>query len=377
MRILHLTSHLEIGGIGNYVLSLSEQLIRRGHRIIIASDGGQLAGRVRAMGAEHWLLPLHTSVEFSPRVFRAGGDISRRLHAEPVDLLHAHTRVGQVIAARVSRACRIPYVATWHGVYRQNLGRRLWPCTGNRTIAISESVRQHLIGEFKVPEARVRLVWNGVDVDQLARPVEQDALVAFRRANRLPEGSPVVGGLGRLASGGVKGFDLLLGAAARAKERIPDLHVLIAGDGPRREYLEREAARLGLAGSTRFLGAVEDIRLAFAAMDVFVFPARWPEGFGLALIEAMAAGKPVIGTRVGAVPGIIDEGRCGVLVDPEDAAAIAEAIVQLVTDRQAVERLTRAARQRVRDLFSIAGMTDGIEAVYREVLEEASLRPRS
>jgi glycosyltransferase involved in cell wall biosynthesis len=199
MRILHLTSHLEIGGISNYVLSLSEQLVLRGHAVAIASGGGRLAGRARAIGAEHRLAPLDTSAEFSPQVFRAGREIARRLRAEPVDLLHAHTRVGQVTAARVSRACGIPYVTTWHGIYRKNLGRRLWPCTGARTIAISEPVRQHILRDFQVPEQQVRLVWTGVDVDRLAAPVDAAALSRFRQANALPQGSPVVGGLGRLA----------------------------------------------------------------------------------------------------------------------------------------------------------------------------------
>jgi glycosyltransferase involved in cell wall biosynthesis len=371
MRILQITSHLEIGGITNYVLSLSEQLIRRGHHVSIASDGGQGAGRARAMGASHWQVPLHTSVEFSPQVFRAGKEIARRLRSQPADLMHAHTRVGQVVAAQVSRRCRIPYVTTWHGIYRMNPGRWLWPCTGLRTIAISEPVRQHLIDEFRVPEERIRLVWNGVDVAQLELPVPADAVAAFRLAHRLLPGAPVVGGLGRLAAGGVKGFDLILGAAAHARARVPDLQVLIAGDGPGRTFLEAEAARLGLQSSTRFIGATEDVRLVFAALDVFVFPARWPEGFGLALIEAMAAGKPVIGTRVGAVPNILDEGRCGVLVNPEDTEAIGDAVVRLLADRQTVDRFTQAAKRRVHDMFSLEHMTDGIEAVYREVLDGA------
>ena len=369
MRILQLTSHLNTGGVSSYVLSLSRALVRRGHALTIASGGGSLEPQAAAAGIRHWLAPMHTSAEFSPQVFRAARQVLERLRAEPVDVLHAHTRVGQVVADRLSRRTGIPYVTTWHGFFHPNLGRRLWPCAGARTIAISEPVRRHLIEAFHVPTGRIRLVWNGVEPSEFAQRPPAEILARFRVQHRLPEGGPVIGSVGRLASGRVKGFDLLLAAARLLLRRHADLRLLVVGDGPRRPFLEKKVDALGLRECARFTGSLADVRVPLALLDVFVFPVRWPEGFGLALIEAMAAGKPVVATRAGAVPDIVEHGRQALLVEPEDPQALAEAVATLLHDPAAAARLGAAAQQRVRERFSLERVTDEVEAVYREVVK--------
>jgi glycosyltransferase involved in cell wall biosynthesis len=355
MKILQVTSHLNVGGITSYVLALSKILASRGHRLTVASSGGVREAEVSGPGLAHWRVPLGTSAEFSLPVARAIRELSRRLREEPVDLLHAHTRVGQVAAARLSHVLRIPYVTTWHGFYRRNLGRWLWPCTGALTIAISEPVRQHLIRDFRVPPGRTRLIMNGVDVAHFAKRLAPDDVARYReRLGILPD-QPVIGGVGRLASGGVKGFDLLLAAASRLIGEWPELHVLVVGDGPKRPALEEMVRRLGLDARAHFTGAVVDTRLPLAAMDVFVFPVRWPEAFGLSLVEAMAAGKPLVATRIGAVPDIVEDGRTGLLVASGDVEALREGMGQ-------------AAQDAVRQTFTLEQMTAQVEAVYRELV---------
>lgn len=368
MRILQVTSHLDIGGITRYVLSLAQGLQARGHRVILAADGGDLETRAAALGLPQWRLPLHTSAEWSPRVFRAGRQLAARLREEPVDIIHAHTRVAQVVADRLAHQLRIPYVTTWHGVFKRRLGRRLWPCMGDRVIAISPLVREHLIRDFRVPEAHARLVYNGIDATHGAARPDASTLQAYREQWQLPSGQPVIGGIGRMASGRVKGFDLILVAAHLLRETIPGLHVLFVGDGPRRPFLEQIARRLGVQDCVQFVGAAEDVRIPLALMDVFVFPSRWPEGFGLTLVEAMLAGKPVVAMRNGAVEDIVEHEVSGLLVPPEDTAGLARSITRLLKDRALADRLGRAAQARVREAFSLDRMVTQIEAVYREVL---------
>ncbi len=368
MKVLHITSHLNVGGISSYILSLSAALSRRGHRLIIASGGGQLEPQARMLGLTHWRVPLQTKTELNPKLFAATRHLAERLRREPVDLLHAHTRVGQVVAHCLSRALKIPYVATWHGFFRPNLGRRLWPCTGNLTIAISEPVRQSLLREFRVPVQRLRLIHNGVDIEQFALPPDAATLSAYRAQHGIFEHQPVIGSLGRLASGGVKGFDILLAAASQVKREIPNLQVMIVGDGSRLRFLEEQIDRFNLREQVRLPGTALDVRVPLSLMDVFVFPGRRQEGFGLSLIEAMAAGRPVVATRIGAVPEIIEHGRDGWLVDPEDPSSLADGIVHLLKDRSTAARLGRQAQVRVRETFSLEGMTDQVEAVYREVV---------
>lgn len=371
MKILHVTSHLNIGGIPRYVLSLAKGLIARGHQVMVASGGGVGEAHLRDMGAAHWQLPLHTSADFSPQIFLAQRQLAARLAREPLDILHAHTRVGQVAAEYAARRLSVPYVTTWHGVFKRRLGRRLWPCTGHLTIAISDLVRRHLLDEFGVPEARIRLVHNAIDAAHYAAPVRREAVEAYRKQVGLAAGQPVVGSVGRLAAGRVKGFDTLLSAASLLAKDVPQLQVLIAGDGPRRPFLEDIARRLRIRDRVHFVGAVEDIRLPLALIDVFAFSSRWPEGFGLTVIEAMAAGKAIVATRAGAAPEIIEHGVHGWLVPPDNPVLLAEGIAHLLQDRSLARSLGQAAQAHALQAFSLEQMTTQVEAVYREALQHA------
>ena len=377
MRILQLTSHLNVGGITRYVLSLSQRLVARGHRVIIASDRGSVAAQVKAMGATHYPLRLNTSAEFSLKVLWGIRQLAGYVAQEPVDVIHAHTRVAQVVADRISRRLNVPYVTTWHGIYKPRLGRRWWPCTGEATIAISGPVRQHLLRDFHVPERRIRCIYNGIDVAHYALLPEAGALQTFRKRWQIPEKQPIIGGIGRLAAGEVKGFDLLLVAAYLVQSAVPGLQVLIVGDGPRRPFLEDVARRLGVRHRVHFVGATQDIRVPLALMDIFVFPSRWPEAFGLTLVEAMAAGKPVVATSMGAVPEIIQHGVSGWLVPTEDPLSLAEAIARLMGDRSAARRIGIQAQTRVREIFSLDRMTAEVESVYQEVVNQGQPGPKS
>lgn len=369
MRILQLTSHLNVGGITRYLISLSKKLAQRNHRVIVASDGGYLEAQVTAAGLAHWQIPLHTSAEFSLQVLRGFQQLARRLRDEPVELVHAHTRVAQVVADRIWRRLGIPYVTTWHGIYKRRFGRRLWPCTGAMTIAISGLVRQHLMDDFHIPAERIRRIYNGIDTDYYAAVPEPPLLEEHRRRWGIPPHGRVIGGVGRLAEGKVKGFDLLLVAAYLLQEAVPDVQVLIVGDGPRRPFLEDVAKRLRIQNRVHFAGGTGDVRAALGLMDLFVFTSRWPEAFGLTIIEAMAAGKPVVATKVGAVPEIIQHGEDGWIVPPNDPSALTQGIEQLLTHRETAERFGSNAQRRVRQMFSLDRMAAEVEAVYQEVID--------
>ncbi len=284
-----------------------------------------------------------------------------------MDLLHAHTRVSQVVADRISRRFGIPYVTTWHGIYRPRLNRKLWPCTGERTIAISGPVHEYLRRDFHVPEEHIRRIYNGVDAAYYAAAPAPAAVEAYRKQSGILPGRSVIGGIGRLAAGRVKGFDSLLVCAYLLQDVVPGIQVMIVGDGPRRPFLEDVAGRLGIRDRVHFVGETQDIRLPLAVMDVFVFPSRWPEAFGLTVVEAMAAGKPVVAMEVGAVPEIIRHEVDGLLVPSEDPAALARSITRLLQDPAAASQLALQGQVRVREAFNLDRMTAEVEAVYREV----------
>jgi glycosyltransferase involved in cell wall biosynthesis len=367
MRILHITSHLNVGGITSYTLALGKGLTRRGHRVILASDGGQLAGEAEASGLVHWRVPLHTSVEFSPQVFLSSRRLTARLRREPVDVIHAHTRVAQVVADRLSRSLRIPYVTTWHGFFRSNLGRRLWPCTGDLTIAISEPVRQHLLRDFRLPQTRIRLIPHGIDAASFESPVEPQAQARLRRQLSLPSDGPIVGTVARLVAS--KGVDGLIRCFPQVRTSVPRARLLIVGDGPERPRLEHLAAASGIAEAVHFAGALPTTREALSLMQVFVFLPAEQEGFGLSLLEAMASGRPVVAVRQGGgAVWALEESGVGRLVDPGDGRALADAIIRFLEDGDAARHAAEAAREVVKHRYALSRVVDEVEAVYGELI---------
>lgn len=365
MRVLHITSHLNVGGVARHTLSVAKALCARGHRVLIASGGGQLEDEARASGLTHWRAPLATSVEFSPQVFSASRRLAERLQKAPVDVIHAHTRVAQVVAEKLSRGLGIPYVTTWHGFFRPNLGRRLWPCTGEVTIAISEPVLQHLLRDFQVPAHRVRLILHGIDTGFFAAPVEASLQQELRdRLGVAPHG-PVVGTIARLVAS--KGVDRLIHSLPQIRDAVPGTSLLIVGDGEERGRLEQAADACGVREAVRFAGTLLETRVALSLMQVFVFLPAQHEGFGLALLEAMASGRPIVAVRQGGgAPWVLDQASI-VAVEPEDPRGLAAAVTRFLQDEGAARRAAEQARAVAQERYSIGRMVAEIEAVYREV----------
>ena len=367
MRIFHVTSHLDVGGVTSSVLSLSSELARRGHHVTIASGGGSLEPQALALSLQHWRVPLRTSQEFRPGVFAATRTLAARLVKEPVDVLHGHTRVGQVVACRPSRRLRLPYVTTWHGFFRPTLGRRLWPCTGDATIAISDPVRRHLIDTFRVPAERVHLIPHGIDAAPFEAPVapaEQDRL---RQTLGLGRGVPVVGTVARLVAS--KGVDHLVRSFRRVRSELPAAQLVIVGDGEQRAHLERLAQEQDLGGAVRFAGTLPETRVALSLMDAFVFLPADREGFGLSLLEAMAGAKPIVAVRQGGgAPWVLEQSGVGTLVEPGDGPALASAITRLLRDRNTARREGERGRAVVKERYSLSRMVSEVEALYGQVL---------
>jgi glycosyltransferase involved in cell wall biosynthesis len=165
MRILLFTTHLRPGGIPTYVLTLAKGLKTRGHEVVVASGGGALVEELNLLNIPHWEMPIQTKSEVSPKTLRTFSSLLRKNPRRRFDLIHAHTRVTQCIAHGIYRLAGLPYVTTWHGLYRRRLGRRLFPCTGAVTIAISDIVAQDLQKKFHVPAERIRTVINAIDTN--------------------------------------------------------------------------------------------------------------------------------------------------------------------------------------------------------------------
>jgi glycosyltransferase involved in cell wall biosynthesis len=220
----------------------------------------------------------------------------------------------------------------------------------DRYVAVSRALADRLRRVYHVPSRKLRVVPNGIAVAQFERP-----------ARPRPRLRPMVLTVARLDE--VKGHQFLLEAA----RLVPEATFVLAGEGPERAGLEAQALRLGVADRVSFMGHRSDVPALLASCDVLVLPSL-AESSSLTLLEAMAARKPVIATRVGGIPEIVEDGQTGVLVPPADPPALAAAIRSLLIDRDQAGRLASAGRARVQREFTLEAMVRGIAAVYDEAL---------
>jgi glycosyltransferase involved in cell wall biosynthesis len=228
----------------------------------------------------------------------------------------------------------------------------------DRVVAVSEAVKRSLVDYWKLEESRVRVIRNGIDARRFRAPrVAEGETPYFPRDCRFRLGS-----VGRLER--QKGFDVLLDALARVRGEEAGGALAVAGEGSLRGALEERARGLGLAESARFAGAVPDIASFFAGLDLFVLPSRW-EGLPLTLLEAMAAGVPVVATAVDGSAEAVRDGIDGLLVPPENPEALASAILSVRRDPGAARRRAETARSRVEAEFTEERMIER----YREAYE--------
>jgi glycosyltransferase involved in cell wall biosynthesis len=236
------------------------------------------------------------------------------------------------------------------------LQRQAYRCA-HAVVANSRAAERQLQSEG-IPRDRIRIIPNGVSADRFSPP--------------MPSGRPVTTVLTVANLRAEKAHEVLLAAAAHLRSRHPHLHFVIAGDGPRAAELRTLAATLGVETQVTFLGHREDVPALLAAADVFVLPSR-SEAFPNGAVEAMAAGVPVIASRVGGLVDLVDDGRTGLLVTPDDPAALAAALESLVLSPARAAALGASAREEVSRRYSFDRMVRGFEDLYLSHLQTAGV----
>lgn len=364
MRVLHLTTHLNMGGITIYIQRLAKSLQEQGVETLVFSGGGMLEEGFRKAGIPLYIHPVRTKTILNPALYFQLQPLIRIIKKERINMLHAHTRVMQVLAGLAGRLTGIPVVTTCHGFYKPKLGRSLFPAWGVKVIAISELVQEHLEKDMKVPSSRIRMIHNGVDIEELDREYLKLTPEQARESFGFPADAQVVGTVARLVRD--KGHAFAIKALNILKNAYPQLRLLITGDGPYRRELEKLTAELNLNDKVRFTGNVTDIARAYRAMDIFTLPATWREGFGLSIIEAMTCKLPVIATDIWALSQLIRREETGLLVAPSSEKALADAIERVLTDSAFAQRLGQKARLEVLSFFTMDRMAREVAEVYRQ-----------
>ncbi len=365
MNILFLTSHLDTGGITSYCLTLTAGLKEKGHCVYIASGGGEKVEAFIGQGIGHIPVPIRTKQEFHPKVFISFVKLLPEMKKKNIDVIHAHTRVTQVLGSMLAAASRRPYLSTCHGFFQKRLSRSLFSCWGSVIIAISEQVKEHLVNDFGVGESRIRLIHNGIDIGKFRVPDARSRQEA--RMSLGLEAGPVIGIVARLSD--VKGHAYLIKAMAEVVKQEPKATLLIVGQGRMKKDLVRLSNDLNLDKHVVFIDSVSDTLPVLSATDIFVMPSI-KEGLGLGLMEAMACGLPVIGSAVGGIKSLIQDGRNGMLVEAANAPQLAGAITELLRDPGKAKELGAAAREFIERNFSRETMVDKTEEAYLECLNK-------
>jgi len=361
--VVHLVAPGEFGGLERVVQLLGRGLRGLGHEVHV------VAVVVDARGIEPFLAPLqdagvHTHTIVVPgrsylRERAAIRDLFRRLCP---DVVHTHGYRPDVLDAGVARRLGIPVVTTVHGFTGGGWRNRVYEWLQRRAfrrfaavVAVSGPLARRL-ERAGVPRSRIHTVPNAWR--QIAPPLGPETA---RRVLGIPRDAFAIGWVGRVSY--EKGPDILLEALRHAGD-VP-LTVSVVGGGDMRVALEAKAHGLGLAGRMRWHGAVPDAGRLFPAFDVCVLSSR-TEGTPMVLFEAMAAGVPIVATRVGGVPDVVSTTEAA-LVTPEDPVALATAIRGVYYDRAAAQRRAAAARARLEREFGVAPWLDRYEAIYRLV----------
>jgi L-malate glycosyltransferase len=368
LKVLFLVDTLERGGTETHMVQLAVRLKAKGHRIIVGClhPGGALAENLCKAG-----VPV---VEF-PKLgsllsFRGAYQIlrlTRYIRRERFDVIHAHDLWANLMGITSAYMAGTEVIISsqrdlghlwWYTPFRNRVLRAIH-LLANRVIANSAAVRDMLVKDFRIPPDHVQIVRNGVDIERF------ESVGADRRrvSSRLDDKERLVIVVANMHSE-LKGHYELIEAARRICREVPKARFVLVGDGEERTKIEQHVRDAGLLAHFLFLGSRKDIPELLACAEVSILPSR-AEGLPNAILEAMAAGVPVVATRVGGIPEIVEDGECGLLVPSQDPQALAESTLRLLQDSGLAARIARNALERIRARFSFDHVVCEFEEVYR------------
>jgi glycosyltransferase involved in cell wall biosynthesis len=271
-------------------------------------------------------------------------------------------RFGGLAARIAGRVAVVPSREVDYPLKNKLRYRFTYNVLADHVLANSESTRRTLLASAPWLRAeRVEVVYKGIDpAPYLDRPEEGDAI---RRELGIPASAPVVGFVGQIIRR--KGIPDVIACMPQVVERVPGVRFLFAGEGALLEDLKANSKMPGLDGHVVLAGFRRDVPAVMKAIDLLILPSI-VEGFGYVLVEAMAAGKPVVATRVSSIPEIVRDGETGVLVEVNDPDHLTEAIVAVLADRSRALEMGRRGREVALEKFTLDAMLDRTEAVFRE-----------
>lgn len=361
-KLMLLAIGLGVGGTETHILELASRIDQSKYDVTVCSlkSGGCLAEELRARGIR--VLSLEGTGRLDARVlFR----LWKLLKREQPDVIQAFLFWANLTARLFGRIFRtFPVISSYHDEmvsegWLVRMIDRLTLKWSNAIVCCSDAVRRSVFSSIGGNPACYAIIPFGLDMQQF-----ETESIATRHELGLQEEGLILGTVCRLVEP-KKGLSVLLHAMAELKrhEGVPRYQLLIVGDGPARAMLEKLSVRLGIAPLVVFAGSRRDIPRILPVLHAFVLPSLY-EGFGIAILEAMAVGKPVVATSVGGIPEFVQHGETGFLVQPGDAIELAGAMMKVLQDSTRARQMGLKGQEQVKEKFAIATVVRQHEHIY-------------
>lgn len=362
-HVVHMIDELPPDGAERLIADIiAHRTGRFRYSVVCLVAGGKLAAEIEGSGVPVTVLGRRPGIDLGTLPA-----LRRWLKAHRPQVVHTHLFAADTYGRVAALLARVPVIVStrhntraWQGRGRRALARVLAVAT-SRTIACGREVGRTMVESERIPARKMVVIPNGIDLRRFAAADR----MSLRSELGVPEGRILLGVVGRLHA--QKGHLDLLEALAALPGGITGWTCVIAGSGPLEGAIKDRILELGLQDRVRLIGQRDDMPDVLAALDVFVMPSRW-EGLPMALLEAMTFRLPIVATRVGSIPDVIDENRNGILVPPADPPALSAALHRLVTEPASRERLGREARESVERVYNAELTAKAYEDLYRELL---------
>lgn len=328
---------------------------------------------------------LGIKVSFAPRDKKksyAIGNLAKWLLANDIEILHTHSYKPNIIGRLAGLLCgKMKIVGHYHNYYDNKwekedslIFEQLLAPHSDRLIAVSKAVQQHIAEKTGIPTGDIEVIRNGVDFARF--DTSHDDAAAFKKELKLPENCHIIGVVGRISE--QKAQDDFIKAAKQIKASVPNTIFLIVGETGNEDLVKRLkdlAISLGIEKDVIFAGYISEIQKVFSILDILVMPSLW-EGLPLILVEAMAAGKPIVATDIAPILEVVVPGETARLVPPAMPAALASAVIHLLNHPEEAKTMGEKGRERAK-AFSWDQSGVQLDRLYHDLLNPNSAQRKS
>ncbi len=381
IKVLHIHTRGIVGGSGaNTLLSMLGLPRERFHSVLACGAEVPLREEAIKRSLDVVVLPhLKNRINIFDD-FLAFFEIINLINKEKFTIVHTHNSKAGILGRFAARLCRVPIIIhTLHGcvfkyptfswiqrkffLFLEKLAAKF----SDKLIAISQPVREEYIKANVAAADKFITIYSGIEINKFRLNIDA---ATKKRELGIPQNNLVVGIVGRLIEG--KGHEFVLRAIPLVLRETQDITFIFVGDGPYRNILENLAIRLAIKEKVIFTGTRDDVSEILQVFDIFCLASLY-EGMGRVILEAEAAGKPVVATKVGGIPDIVSENKTALLVNPKDHVALAQAIIKLIQDVNLRKAMGQAAKELVSYKFSSEKMVSDIIKAYDELLQKKGL----